>query len=125
MLSDYMYHLCAELPSSSFKKHSGSPESSLALLDNTTLREDSLMQIAELPLPSDNNEEQFFSIIRRYLVELAGDPLLSVLDLRAEDDDSQLTVPLMVASAQFKDNPKVGVVSLCACSLTYRVPSFC
>ena len=69
------------------------------------------MQIAEIPLPGEG-EKQFFSVIRDHLMELAGDPILSVLEPRSEDDDGRLTVSQMVASAQFKDNSKVCVVKL-------------
>ena len=89
-------------------------ESMLSVAQNTTLREDDLMQIAEIPLPG-NEDKQFYSIIRDHLLELAGDPLLSVLEVRPEDDDS-LAVPFMVASAKYKDNPKV-CVCVCVCGL--------
>ena len=96
-----------ELPASSFKKHSGSVESIIAIAQSGTIREDDLMMIAEIPLDADR---QFYSVIREHLLELAGDPLLSVLEVREEESDNRaLTVPLLVASAQYKDNPKVCV----------------
>lgn len=80
----------------------------MAMANTGSLREDDLMQIAEIPLPGEE-DKQFYSVIRDHLMELAGDPLLSVLENRPEDDNGRLTVPLMVASAQYKDNPKVCV----------------
>ncbi len=90
-------------------------ESVLAMVDADSLREDDLMQIAEIPLPGEG-DKQFYSVIRDHLMELAGDPVLSVLEGRPEDDNGRLTVPLMVVSAQFKDNPKVNNVHcVCVC----------
>ncbi len=52
-------------------------------------------------------------MIREHLLSLVGDPMLSMLDLREEDSEpgGVDTVTMLVASAKFKNNPKVGVAS--------------
>ena len=85
-------------------------ESITAIAQSGSIREDDLMTIAEIPLDAD---KQFYSVIRAHLLELAGDPVLSILEVREEDSDNRgLTVPMLVASAQYKDNPKVCI---CVC----------
>ena len=57
---------------------------------------------------------QMSAVIREHLLELVGDPMLSMLDLRDEDKEPGVdTVSMLVASAKFKNSPKVGV----ACDL--------
>ncbi len=57
---------------------------------------------------------QFSFVIREHLLSLVGDPMLSMLDLREEDIEPGGidTVTMLVASAKFKNNPKVCVWSL-------------
>lgn len=54
---------------------------------------------------------QFSTVIRGHLLSLVGDPMLSMLDLHSEDLDQGGvdTVTMLVASVNFKNNPKVGV----------------
>ena len=52
-------------------------------------------------------------MIREHLLSLVGDPMLSMLDLRDEDMEpgGVTTVAMLVASAKFKNNPKVSKYS--------------
>ena len=58
---------------------------------------------------------QFASVLRAELLEAIGDPMLSMMELREEDKDPSgvSSLPMLVGSIKFKNNPKVsGGVSL-------------
>ena len=74
------------------------------------IREDDLIMIGEITQQEDG--VQFSSVIREHLLSLVGDPMLSMLDLREEDmqPGGVDTVTMLVASAKYKNNPKVSSV---------------
>ena len=90
-----------------------SPEcvDAIVAISKGDIREDELIMIGEIQL---EDQTQFASVIREHLLSLVGDPMLSMLDLREEDlqPGGVDTVTMLVASAKFKNNPKVGVVGL-------------
>ncbi len=81
-----------------------------AISSGDCIKEDDLIMIGEIELEGGI---QFFSVIREHLMELVGDPMLSMLDLSPDDrkPGGVDTVSLLVASIKFKNNPKVGVVT--------------
>ena len=97
------------------EKNPGCIDSVKAIASSGTMREDDLITIGELPLENG----QFYSVIRDHILDLVGDPELTMLELREEDRDQKVsTVPKLVGSAKYKDNPKVcGCV--CAHSKTH------
>lgn len=86
-----------------------SPEcvDAMVTIAGDNIREDDLIMIGEIQLEDGS---QFSSVIREHLLSLMGDPMLSMLDLREEDLEpgGVTTVTMLVASAKFKNNPKVG-----------------
>ena len=51
--------------------------------------------------------------MRERIMEIAGDPILSLVELREEDcNQDNLSMTMLVAAARFKDNVKV------CCSVT-------
>lgn len=70
------------------------------------IREDDLIMIGDIQLEDGT---QFSSVIREHLLSLVGNPMLSMMDLREDDLEpgGVDTVTMLVASAKFKNNPKV------------------
>ena len=81
------------------------------ILTNITkgdIREDDLLTLGELPLDS---ERQLYTAMREHILEMAGDPVLSLLELREEDQDQDnLSVTMLVNAARFKNNVKVSIL---------------
>jgi len=69
--------------------------------------EDDLIMIGEI---QQEDGSQFSVVLREHLLELVGDPMLSMLDLREEDKEpgGMGTVTMMVASVKYKNSPKVS-----------------
>ena len=104
--------LCyAELPKACLKSYPDCVEAIEAISNGTTIREDELMMIGDFPTePGNPSAPRFYSTLRQYILEeLVVDPLLSLLELRQEDNEDGMTVALLLASAQYKNNPKVRV----------------
>ena len=102
-----MFVILSAVPPDCLRKNPGCVDSMVAISSGKEIREDDLIIIGEIKL---ENETQFFSVIRRHLLDLIGDPMLSMLEMRAEDVDPSgvETVTMLVASANFKNNPKVS-----------------
>lgn len=106
---------CAALPPECLRN---SPEcvDAIVTISSGNTREDDLIMVGEIQLEDGT---QFSSVIREHLLSLVGNPMLSMLDLREEDLEpgGVDTVTMLVASAKFKNNPKVGVVGHAPCYL--------
>ena len=69
------------------------------------IREDDLFTLGELTL---ENGQQLYTVMRERILEIAGDPILSLVELREEDrNQDNLSMTMLVAAARFKDNVKV------------------
>lgn len=69
------------------------------------IREDDLLTLGELSL---GDGKQLYTVMRERILEMAGDPILSLLELREEDrNKDNLSMTMLVAAARFKDNVKV------------------
>ena len=81
----------------------------MALAQGKAIIEDDLIMLGEI---QQEDGTLFSSTLRDQLLSLVGDPMLSMLDLREEDREpgGVDTVTMLVASAKFKNNPKVGVL---------------
>ena len=82
-----------------------------------TIREYELILIGELPDDSSSNGK-FYSVMRKDILELEGDPVLSLIELREEDEDAGAKFSRPFAAAEYKNNPKVdeyvtGLLFLC------------
>lgn len=90
-----------ELSSSTLKNS----EDIIANISQGDIREDDLFTLGELPLEGG---QQLYSVMRERILEMAGDPILSLLELREEDRSQEnLSMTMLVAAARFKNNVKV------------------
>ena len=56
------------------------------------------------------NGQQLYTAMREHVLEMAGDPVLSLLELREEDQNQDnLSMTMLVNAARFKNNVKVSM----------------
>lgn len=95
-----------ELPASTL----ASSECIISNISKGDIREDDLIILGELPL---DDGRQLYTVMRERILEMAGDPILSLLELREEDhSQSNLSMTMLVAAIRFKNNIKV-IHSIC------------
>ena len=106
-------YLLLELPSTTLK----SSEDIIANINKGDIREDDLLTLGELQL---DDGRQLYTVMRERILEMAGDPILSLLELREEDrSQDNLSMTMLVAAARFKNNVKV--INL----ISTEMPSLC
>ena len=80
-------------------------EDILSNINEGVIREDDLFALGELRL---ENGQQLYTVMRERILEIAGDPILSLLELKEEDcKQDDLSMSMLVAATRFKDNVKV------------------
>lgn len=90
-----------ELPASTLE----SSESIISNINKGDIREEDLITLGELPL---GDGRQLYTVMHERILEMAGDPILSLLELREEDQNQDnLSLTMLVAAARFKNNVKV------------------
>lgn len=89
----------------------GTQKNSEDILSNISkgdIREDDLFALGELTL---ENGQQLYTVMRERILDIAGDPILSLVELREEDrNQDNLSMTMLVAAARFKDNVKVCII---------------
>ena len=99
--------LCSsELPPKSLEGYHGCVQAIADITAGKTIREDDLILIGELPDDS-SSDGQFYSVMRKEILKLVGDPVLSLIELREEDKDAGIKFSRLFAAAEYKNNPKV------------------
>ena len=95
-----------ELPPKSLEEYQGCMESVATISAGKAIREEDLILIGELP-DSSSPDGQFYSVMREEILKLVEDPVLSLIELRAEDKDAGMKFSRLFAAAQYKNNPRV------------------
>ena len=90
-----------ELPASTLT----SSESIISSISKGDIREDDLIILGELPL---DDGRQLYTVMRERIMEIAGDPILSLVEQREEyHNHNNLSMTMLVAAMRFKNNVKV------------------
>lgn len=102
-------------PKEQLESYPGCLEAIAAMTSGESLREDELILIGELP---DEKAEsgQFYSVLRKELLKLIGNPVLSLIQLRQEERESGVKFSRLFAAAEYKNNAKVNIVISLMCS---------
>ena len=75
-----------------------------AINSGEPFREDDLILIGEIPTQSTRSK-QFYSVLREMMLDMIGDPVLSLIEL-GEDRQAGMKLSKLFAAAQYKNNLK-------------------
>ena len=111
--STFSYHfsILTELPKSTLEECEGCVDAVASMSAGEPVREDDLILIGELP-DDTTATGQFYSVLREEMLNLIGDPVLSLIELRDEDKEAGMKFSTLFAAAQYKNNPKVRTYRL-------------